>query len=174
MTPHTQVEPGRNRDLPTCVNSRADISVALTVLLTDMFVVYLKTKYFQLSGPQLRDFHLLLDEQAIQILATTHIIAERVPKRGGQTIKSTGDIDRLQHIEDDDAAEVAPQDMLLELLNDNRLLTEQMRGLHALCDDSSDVASASLIETWIDEAQGRVWFLLQAARMAPRSEVHGS
>jgi starvation-inducible DNA-binding protein len=115
-----------------------------------------------MSGPHFRDYHLLLDEQAIQILATTDPIAERVRKLGAQTIKSIGHISRLQHIEDNDADEVAARDMLRELLQDNQRLAEQMMKLHALCDEQGDVASASLIEVWIDEPQGRAWFLLEA------------
>ncbi len=143
MTTHTQVEPA-----------------------PDMFAVYLKTKNFHwhVSGPHFRDYHLLLDEQATQILATTDTIAERVRKLGGQTIKSIGNISRLQHIEDNDADEVAPHDMLRELLQDNQRLVEQMMKLHTLCDEQVDVASASLIEVWVDEAQGRAWFLLEAMR----------
>ncbi len=165
MTTHAQVEPARYREDPRGENS-ADIPVALTALLADMFAVYLKTKNFHwhVSGPHFRDYHLLLDEQATQILATTDTIAERVRKLGAQTIKSIGHIGRLQHIEDNDADEVAPHDMLRELLQDNQRLADQMMKLHTLCDEQVDVASASLIETWIDEAQGRAWFLLEAMR----------
>jgi starvation-inducible DNA-binding protein len=132
-----------------------------------MFAVYLKTKNFHwhVSGPHFRDYHLLLDEQATQILATTDTIAERVRKLGGQTIKSIGHISRLQHIEDNDADQVAPLEMLSELLQDNQRLAEQMLKLHELCDEQGDVASASLIEVWIDEAQGRAWFLREAVRL---------
>ena len=165
MTTHTQIEPARYREDPRGENS-ADIPVALTALLADMFAVYLKTKNFHwhVSGPHFRDYHLLLDEQATQILATTDTIAERVRKLGALTIKSIGDISRLQHIEDNDADEVAPRDMLRELLQDNQRLADQMMKLHTLCDEQGDVASASLIEMWIDEAQGRAWFLLEAVR----------
>jgi len=125
-----------------------------------------KTKNFHwhVSGPHFRDYHLLLDEQATQILATTDTIAERVRKLGSKTIKSIGHISRLQHIEDNNADEVAPRDMLRELLQDNQRLAEQLMKLHTLCDEQGDVASASLIETWIDEAEGRAWFLLEAVR----------
>jgi starvation-inducible DNA-binding protein len=165
MTTHAKVDPARYREDPRGEN-RADIPVALTALLADMFAVYLKTKNFHwhVSGPHFRDYHLLLDEQATQILATTDTIAERVRKLGGQTIKSIGHISRLQYIEDNDADEVAPHDMLRELLQDNQRLAEQMMKLHTLCDEQADVASASLIETWIDEAHGRAWFLLEAMR----------
>jgi len=136
-------------------------------LLADMFAVYLKTKNFHwhVSGPHFRDYHLLLDEQATQILATTDTIAERVRRLGAQTVKSIGHISRLQHIEDNNADEVAPSDMLKELLQDNQRLTEEMLKLHTLCDEQGDVASASLIEVWIDEAQGRAWFLREAVRL---------
>ena len=165
MTTYTQVEPARYREDPRGEN-RADIPVALTALLADMLAVYLKTKNFHwhVSGPHFRDYHLLLDEQATQILGTTDTIAERVRKLGSQTIKSIGHISRLQHIEDNDADEVAPHDMLRELLQDNQRLVEQMMKLHTLCDEQVDVASASLIEVWVDEAEGRAWFLLEAVR----------
>jgi len=166
MTTHSQVDPARQREnLPHGAN-RADIPVALTALLADMFALYLKTKNFHwhVSGPHFRDYHLLLDEQATQILGTTDTIAERVRKLGGQTIKSIGHIGRLQHIKDNDAEEVTPRDMLAELLDDNRRLAEQMLETHTLCDERGDVASASLIEVWIDEAQGRAWFLLEAVQ----------
>ena len=166
MTTHTQIEPARYREDPRGEN-RADIPAALTALLADMFAVYLKTKNFHwhVSGPHFRDYHLLLDEQATQILATTDTIAERVRKLGALTIKSIGDISRLQHIEDNDADEVAAPDMLRELLQDNQRLADQMMKLHTLCDEQGDVASASLIEMWIDEAQGRAWFLLEAVQL---------
>ena len=166
MTTQTQVAPARYREDPRGAN-RADIPVGLTALLADMFAVYLKTKNFHwhVSGPHFRDYHLLLDEQATQILATTDTIAERVRKIGGQTIKSIGHISRLQRIDDNDADEVAPRDMLRELLQDNQRLAEQMMKLHTLCDEHGDVASASLIENWIDEAEGRAWFLLEAVRL---------
>ena len=169
MTTHAQVEPARYRESPRGAN-RSDVPVALTALLADMFAVYLKTKNFHwhVSGPHFRDYHLLLDEQAAQILATTDTIAERVRKLGAQTVKSIGHISRLQHIEDNNADEVAPRDMLKELLQDNQRLTEEMLKLHALCDEQGDVASASLIEVWIDEAQGRAWFLLEAVQSGRR------
>ena len=165
MTTHSQVELKRNREDSRGAN-HADIPVALTALLADMFAVYLKTKNFHwhVSSPHFRDYHLLLDEQATQILATTDTIAERVRKLGAQTIKSIGHISRLQHIEDNDGDEVAPHDMLRELLQDNQRLAEEMLKLHTLCDEEGDVASASLIEVWIDEAQGRAWFLREAVQ----------
>ena len=165
MATQTQAEHARDRQDPRGAN-RADIPVGLTALLADMFAVYLKTKNFhwRVSGPHFRDYHLLLDEQATQILATTDTIAERVRKLGAQTVKSIGQISRLQHIEDNDVDAIAPRDMLRELLQDNQRLAEEMLKLHALCDERGDVASASLIEVWIDEAQGRASFLLEAVR----------
>jgi starvation-inducible DNA-binding protein len=162
MTMQTQA----NRQDPRG-NNRADSPVGLTALLADVFAVYLKTKNFHwhVTGPHFRDYHLLLDEQATQILATTDAIAERVRKLGGQTIKSIGHISRLQHVEDNDAEEVAARHMLRELLQDNQRLAEQMMELHTLCDEQGDVASASLIEVWIDEAQGRAWFLREAVQL---------
>jgi starvation-inducible DNA-binding protein len=162
MTTHNQVERHRENLSPHGAN-RADIPVALNALLADMFALYLKTKNFHwhVSGPHFRDYHLLLDDQATQILGTTDVIAERVRKLGGQTIKSIGHIGRLQRIKDNDAEEVAPRDMLAELLEDNRGIVAQMLKTHSLCDETGDVATASLIEVWIDEAQGRAWFLLE-------------
>ena len=166
MTTQTQVEPARYRENPRGAQ-HADVSVALNALLADMFALYLKAKNFHwhVSGPHFRDYHLLLDEQATQILATTDTIAERVRKLGAQTIKSISHISRVQHIEDNDADEVAPRDMLRELLQDNQRLAEEMLKLHTLCDEQGDVATASLIEVWIDEAQGRAWFLLEAVQL---------
>ena len=144
--------------------STGEISNALTVLLADMFALYVKTKNFHwhISGPHFRDYHLLLDEQATQIFGTTDTIAERVRKLGGTTIRSIGHISRLQHITDSDSDKVAPTDMLAELLQDNRQILGEMRHVHTLCDEHDDVASASLLENWIDEAEGRIWFLAEA------------
>jgi starvation-inducible DNA-binding protein len=153
---------------PTDLSSNAtkDISAALTTMLADAFALYVKTKNFHwhISGPHFRDYHLMLDEQAAQIFATTDAIAERVRKIGGTTIRSIGHIARLQRIEDNDADFVTPQDMLAELREDNKDLTARMRETHDLCDEHGDVASASLIEVWIDEAERRTWFLFEAAR----------
>lgn len=153
---------------PTDLSSNAtkDISAALTTMLADAFALYVKTKNFHwhVSGPHFRDYHLMLDEQAGQIFATTDAIAERVRKIGGTTIRSIGHIARLQRVEDNDADFVTPQDMLAELREDNKDLTARMRETHDLCDEHGDVASASLIEVWIDEAERRTWFLFEAAR----------
>ena len=143
-----------------------DISGALNLLLADMFALYLKTKNFHwhMSGPHFRDYHLLLDEQADQIFATTDTMAERVRKIGGTTLRSIGHIARLQRVLDNDAQYVTPLDMLAELRDDNEQLVARLREAHGLCDEGGDVASASLIEIWIDEAERRVWFLFEAIR----------
>jgi starvation-inducible DNA-binding protein len=131
-----------------------------------MLALYLKTKNFHwhLSGPHFRDYHLLLDEQADQIFATTDPIAERVRKIGGTTLRSAGHVGRLQRIADNDADYVTPLDMLAELREDNKQLAANMRETHGLCDEHDDVATASLLEVWIDEAERRVWFLFEASR----------
>jgi starvation-inducible DNA-binding protein len=153
---------------PTDLNSNAtkDISGALNELLADTFALYLKTKNFHwhMSGPHFRDYHLLLDEQADQIFATTDDMAERVRKIGGTTLRSIGQISRLQRVLDNDADYVTPLDMLAELREDNKQLAANMRETHALCDEHDDVASASLLENWIDEAERRTWFLFEASR----------
>jgi len=147
-------------------NAVRDISGALNILLADMFALYLKTKNFhwQVSGPHFRDYHLLLDEQADQIFATTDAIAERVRKIGGVTLRSIGHVGRLQRVLDNEAEYVTPLDMLAELRDDNKQLTAHMRETHGLCDEREDVATASLLEVWIDEAERRTWFLFEAAR----------
>src|SRR5271169_1497529 len=149
-----------------------DISAALTTLLADMFALYVKTKNFHwhMSGPHFRDYHLLLDEQADQIFATTDVIAERVRKIGGTTLHSIGQITRLQRVLDNDAEYVAPLDMLAELRDDNKQMAAAMREAHGVCDEHGDVATASLIEVWIDETERRTWFLFEATR---RSEDPG-
>ena len=155
-------------DTPTNLSTNAtrDIFGALTTLLADMFALYLKTKNFHwhVSGPHFRDYHLLLDDQAEQIFATTDALAERVRKIGGTTLRSIGHVARLQRVLDNDADYVTPQDMLAELRDDNKQLTAHMRETHGLCDEHGDVASASLIEVWIDEAERRTWFLFEASR----------
>jgi starvation-inducible DNA-binding protein len=147
-------------------NAIDDLSATLTTLLADMFSLYLKTKNFHwhMSGPHFRDYHLLLDEQSAQIFATTDAIAERVRKIGGTTLRSIGHIARLQRLRDNDAEFVLPANMLAELLDDNRQLTTYMRDTHVLCDEYNDVATASLLEVWIDEAERRTWFLFEATR----------
>jgi starvation-inducible DNA-binding protein len=147
-------------------NARRDLAGALTVLLADMFALYVKTKNFHwhVSGPHFRDYHLLLDDQATQIFATTDPIAERARKVGGTTIRSIGEISRMQRLSDNDADFVTAQDMLAELRDDNQRLAAAMRETHSLCDEHGDVATASLLENWIDEAEQRVWFLFEAGR----------
>jgi len=143
-----------------------DLAGALNALLADVFALYVKTKNFHwhVSGPHFRDYHLLLDEQADQIFAITDTIAERVRKLGGNTVRSIGQIARLQRIKDNDADFVSPQDMLAELRDDNQRLISQMRETHSVCDERRDVATASLLEVWIDEAERRAWFLFEASR----------
>jgi starvation-inducible DNA-binding protein len=153
---------------PTNLDSDAvrDIGGALTALLADFFALYLKTKNFHwhVSGPHFRDYHLLLDEQGDQIFAATDAIAERVRKIGGTTLRSIGQISRQQRILDNDADYVTPLDMLAELRQDNLQLTASMRETHDLCEEYGDVATASLLEVWIDEAERRTWFLFEASR----------
>ena len=153
---------------PTDLGSNAvrDIAGALSILLADMFALYLKTKNFHwhMSGPHFRDYHLMLDEHSNQIFATTDAIAERARKIGGTTLRSIGHIGRLQRIEDNDADFVTPLDMLAELRDDNKQLTANLRETHDLCDEHGDVATTSLIEVCIDEAERRTWFLFEASR----------
>jgi len=145
-----------------------NIAGALSALLADVFALYVKTKNFHwhVSGAHFRDYHLLLDEQAGQIFAMTDDIAERARKIGGTTIRSIGHVARLKRLRDNDADYVTPLDMLAELREDNRLLLASMREVHDLSADSNDVATASLLETWIDEAERRIWFLVETARTA--------
>ena len=147
-----------------------DISAALNVLLADVFALYLKTKNFHwhVSGPHFRDYHLLLDEQADQVFAMTDPIAERVRKIGGTTLRSIGQVARLHRLADNDAQSVDAEDMLAELADDNRSLTSAMRLIHNLCDEQGDVATASLLENWIDETERRSWFLFEATRRGNR------
>ena len=155
-------------DTPTDLTSNAtrDISSALTILLADMFALYVKTKNFHwhMSGSHFRDYHLLLDEQGEQIFATTDAIAERVRKIGGTTLRSIAHIARLQRVLDNDADFVAPMDMLAELRDDNEQLAAHLRETHTVCDEHGDVATASLLETWIDQSQRRHWFLFETTR----------
>lgn len=145
--------------------ARLDLSGALTLLLADMFALYLKTKNFHwhMSGSHFRDYQLLLDDQSSQIFATTDPIAERVRKIGGTTLRSISHIARLQRILDNDANYVMPEDMLVELRDDNKELATRLRQLHGLCEEHGDIATESLLENWIDEAETRTWYLLEAA-----------
>ncbi|OHV82582.1 Dps family protein [Rhizobium sp. LCM 4573] len=149
-------------------NAVVDLSAALNGLLADVFALYIKTKNFHwhLFGPNFRDYHLMLDEQAGQLLNMTDTIAERVRKLGGLTIHSIGEISRLQRVEDNDAEFVTSADMLAELREDNRDLARRMKEVHQLCDEHGDIATASFIETWLDETEGRVWFLFESGRGA--------
>lgn len=143
-----------------------EISTSLRQLLADVFALYVKTKNFHwhMSGPHFRDYHLLLDEQAEQIFAMTDAIAERARKLGGTTIHSVGEISRFQSLKDNDEEVVASRDMLVELQGDNQKLTRELRSAHELCDYHGDVATASLIEVWIDETERRQWFLAETLR----------
>jgi starvation-inducible DNA-binding protein len=151
-------------DLPAAATR--DIAGALNGVLADVFALYLKTKNFHwhMSGPHFRDYHLLLDEQAAQLFAMTDPIAERVRKLGKITVRSIGEIARTQRISDNDAEYVEPLDMLAELRDDNIALAGRLREAHDVCDEHRDVASASLLEVWIDETEQRTWFLFEASR----------
>jgi starvation-inducible DNA-binding protein len=152
----TDLKPGATRD----------ISGALNAILADVFALYVKTKNFHwhMSGPHFRDYHLLLDEHADQLFAMTDPLAERVRKIGGLTLRSIGQIARTQRVLDNDAEYVEPLDMLAELADDNKNLTARLRQAHNVCDKHRDVATASLIEVWIDETERRTWFLFEATR----------
>ena len=151
-------------DLPH--DATRDIAAAMNAILADVFALYFKTKNFHwhMSGPHFRDYHLLLDEQANEIFAMTDAVAERVRKVGGTTLRSIGHVARLQRVADNDADYVEPSDMLAELREDNVALTARLREAHATSDKHGDVATASLIEVWIDETERRVWFLFEASR----------
>jgi starvation-inducible DNA-binding protein len=153
---------------PTDLKAAAtkDISAAMNGILADVFALYLKTKNFHwhMSGPHFRDYHLLLDEQADQLYAMTDPIAERIRKLGGNTLRSIGHIARTQRVLDNDAEYVQPLDMLAELRDDNKTLASSLRQAHNVCDEHRDIATASLIEVWIDETERRTWFLFEASR----------
>ena len=158
-------------DTPTDLDDAAvkAVSEALNGLLADSYALYLKTKNFHwhVSGPHFRDYHLLLDDQAADILGATDDMAERVRKIGGTTLRSIGHISKLQTvIEDNDEDFVPPADMLRELMNDNKKVAEAMRKAHEVADDHDDPATASLIEIWLDQTEKRTWFLFEAARGA--------
>ncbi len=145
-----------------------DITAAMNAILADVFALYLKTKNFHwhMSGPHFRDYHLLLDEHADQLFAMTDPIAERIRKIGGLTLRSIGHVSRTQRVFDNDAEYVEPLDMLAELADDNRTLATRLREAHNVCDEHRDVATASLIEVWIDETERRAWFLYETTRRA--------
>ena len=160
-------------DTPTdlLTDAVSEISERLNVVLATTFALYLKTKNFHwhVSGPHFRDYHLLLDEQGEQIFASTDDLAERVRKIGGTTLRSIGQISKLQGIKDNDESFVAPGDMLRELMSDNKKVIAEMRECHEACDKHGDVATASILENFIDEAERRVWFLFEASRKADDS-----
>jgi starvation-inducible DNA-binding protein len=162
-------------DTPTDLSPQAvkKVSEALNVLLADAFALYLKTKNFHwhISGRHFRDYHLLLDEQSDQIFATTDQLAERVRKIGGATLKSIGQVAKLQTIKDNDEDYVPPREMLRELMQDNKHMAAAMRKAHEVCDDADDVASASLLENFIDETERRTWFLFEATRQEGANEA---
>jgi starvation-inducible DNA-binding protein len=147
-------------------NATKDIAGAINALLADTFALYLKTKNFHwhMSGPHFRDYHLLLDEQSDQIFVMTDVLAERVRKLGGRTIRSIGEVSRQQRIADNDADYVTPDDMLAELRDDNQRFVSAMREAHDVCEEHGDVATTSLLEVYIDETERRVWFLYEAGR----------
>ena len=157
----TDLAPEATRDIAGCMNA----------ILADAFALYVKTKNFHwhLSGPHFRDYHLLLDEQADQLYAMTDPIAERIRKVGGSTLRSIGHIARTQRVLDNDADYVEPLDMLAELREDNKALAARLREAHDVSDEHRDIATASLIEVWIDETERRTWFLFEASRKADSS-----
>jgi len=174
MNKSTQVtqEKERRQEIPlitpTDLKAEAtrDISGAMNAILADVFALYLKTKNFHwhLSGPHFRDYHLLFDEQGDQLFAMTDPIAERIRKLGGTTMRSIGHIARLQRFADNDAPYVEPEDMLAELREDNQTLAARLREAHGVCEEHDDIATASLIEVWIDETERRTWFLFETGR----------
>jgi|SRR5579871_1906379 len=155
---------------PTDLDRKAtkEIAGAMNAILADVFALYIKTKNFHwhMSGPHFRDYHLLFDEQADQIFAMTDGIAERVRKLGEDTIRSIGHIGRIQRVLDNDAGYVEPEDMLAELMEDNKTLAARLREAHNVCEEGRDIATASLIEVWIDETERRTWFLFETSRRA--------
>lgn len=169
VTTGTARGPGR-RDAESHSSTEANVRVAeaLNFLLADLFTLFVKTKNFHwhVTGPHFRDYHLLFDEQATQILGTTDVVAERVRKLRAGTLRSVGHIARLQRLDDNDDADVGPQAMLEELMDDNQALARSLHESHAVCEAVGDVATASLIEVWIDEADRRTWFLHEASQAA--------
>ena len=173
MTTTTQTAPRKPAasDTPHAMplDAVAAISEALNKVLADTFALYLKTKNFHwhVSGPHFRDYHLLFDEQAAQILGLTDVLAERVRKLGGATLRSIGHIAALQRMQDNDREFVPGGEMLRELMNDNKALANGLRQAHELADSHSDVATASVLENYIDDAESRVWCLFEASRAEP-------
>jgi starvation-inducible DNA-binding protein len=177
MTAKKKQDLERRREAPLltptdlAASATKDIAGAMNAILADVFALYLKTKNFHwhMSGPHFRDYHLLLDENADQLFAMTDAIAERVRKVGGITIRSVGEIARLQRVADNDADYVEPSDMLAELASDNKVLAASLRQAHTVCDEHQDIATASLIEVWVDETERRSWFLFESNRRADSS-----
>jgi starvation-inducible DNA-binding protein len=170
MSKNVKARRSANLATPTDLGSNAtkDISGGLNILAADVLALWMKTKNFHwhVSGPHFRDYHLLLDDQSDQIYAMVDPIAERARKLGGNALHSIGQVGKLQRVLDNDADYVTPQDMLAELREDNKQLTRNMRVLHEVCDEHNDVATASLLENWIDETEQRSWFLFEAGRRA--------
>jgi starvation-inducible DNA-binding protein len=168
MAKNVKARQSANLATPTDLGANAtkDISGGLNLLAADVLALWMKTKNFHwhVSGPHFRDYHLMLDEQSDQIYAMVDPIAERARKLGGNALRSIGQIKKLQRVLDNDADYVTPHDMLAELREDNKQLTRNMRVLHEICDEHNDVATASLLENWIDETEQRAWFLFESGR----------
>jgi starvation-inducible DNA-binding protein len=170
MSKNVKARQSANLATPTDLGANAtkDITGGLAILAADVVALWMKTKNFHwhVSGPHFRDYHLLLDDQSDQIYAMIDPIAERARKLGGKALHSVGQVKKLQRVLDNDADYVTPQDMLAELREDNKQLAKNMRVLHEVCDEHNDIATASLIENWVDETEQRTWFLFEAARTA--------
>ena len=168
MSKNVKARQSANLATPTDLGANAtkDIAGGLAILAADVLALWMKTKNFHwhVSGPHFRDYHLLLDDQSDQIYAMVDPIAERSRKLGGKALHSIGQVKKLQRVLDNDADYVCPQDMLAELREDNKQLAKNMRVLHEVCDEHNDIATASLIENWVDETEQRTWFLFEAAR----------
>jgi starvation-inducible DNA-binding protein len=168
MSKNVKARQSANLATPTDLGANAtkDITGGLAILAADVLALWMKTKNFHwhVSGPHFRDYHLLLDEQSDQIYAMVDPIAERARTLGGKALHSIGQVKKLQRVLDNDADYVSPQDMLAELREDNKQLAKNMRALHEVCDEHNDIATASLIENWVDETEQRTWFLFEAAR----------
>jgi starvation-inducible DNA-binding protein len=168
MSKNVKARQSANLATPTDLGANAtkDIAGGLAILAADVLALWMKTKNFHwhVSGPHFRDYHLLLDDQSNQIYAMVDPIAERARKLGGKALHSIGQVKKLQRVLDNDADYVSPQDMLAELREDNKQLAKNMRALHEVCDEHNDIATASLIENWVDETEQRTWFLFEAAR----------
>ena len=168
MSKNVKARQSANLATPTDLGANAtkDIAGGLAILAADVLALWMKTKNFHwhVSGPHFRDYHLLLDDQSDQIYAMVDPIAERARKLGGKALHSIGQVKKLQRVLDNDADYVTPQDMLAELREDNKDLARNMRILHEVCDEHNDVATASLLENWIDETEQRTWFLFESGR----------